>query len=111
MNVSLYVGSKFGQINDQFQKHVCNLIECILGADAGAGMKLAKFLVETPVIVAKGQNGSGGRSVFAIWDVVLSIDDLAVRGENKSFIACVKGQNTSMEGERSVLELMSTVRK
>jgi len=40
------------------------------------------------------------------WAVGLSIDDLAVRRENQSSIAYVKGQNASMEWERSVLELM-----
>ena len=68
MKVSLYVGPKFDQINDQFQKHVYNPIECILGADTCAGMKPAEFRPEMPVIVAKGRNGNGGRRVFTIWD-------------------------------------------
>ena len=68
MNVSLYLDPKFDQINDQFQKHGCNPIECIPGADAGAGMKPAEFRPEIPVVVAKGRNGNGERRVFAIWD-------------------------------------------
>ena len=107
MNVSLYVVPGFDQINDQFQKHGCNPIECTLGADAGPGMKPAEFRPEIPVIVAKGRKGNGTEFICDMGSaVLLSIDDLAVRGENKSFIAWVRGQNASMEGERSVLELM-----
>jgi len=90
MNVSLYVGPKFDQINGQFQKHVCNPMECILGADAGVGMKRAEFRPEILVVVAKGQNGNGD-GVYLRYGVS-NIDDIAVRGETQSFIACVRGR-------------------
>ena len=48
MNVSHYVGLKFEQIDEQFRKYDSNLMECLLGADAGAGTKPAELRSEIP---------------------------------------------------------------
>ena len=43
MSVSVYVGPEFEQINHQSRESIYNPMECILGADAGAGTKLAEL--------------------------------------------------------------------
>jgi len=43
INVSLYVDPEFEQINHQSRESIYNPMECIRGADTGAGTKLAEL--------------------------------------------------------------------